>query len=440
MAELALLGGPPEIDKPLTPYNSIGSKEAAAVAKVIDSGVLSGFIGAPGAGFLGGPQVRSLEDAWCTRFSVKHAVSVNSATSGLFAAMGAAGIGQGDEVIVPPYTMSATAVAPLVYGGVPVFVDIEDSTFCLDLAAVEDAITPRTKAIIAVNLFGHPAPLAALRHLADARGLILVEDNAQAPLASEKGKLAGTIGHIGVFSLNRHKHIQSGEGGICVTDDDALATKLQLIRNHGENLAESLGDDDMTNLIGFNYRLTELSAAIGHCQLESADEIVTGREARATRLSQLLRGTDGLTVPAVRDDCRHTYYVWAATLNAEVAGIPRSLFAEAVRAEGVPLHEGYVRPLYHLPLFRNRMAMNAKAYPSEACDRSYRPESHPVCESLYNDRLVWFGICDYALENDGIDRVAAAISKVCEGFPALSAALRSGHLDTDAQMPAFRQV
>ena len=131
-------------------------------------------------------------------------------------------------------TMSATVMAPLIYGGIPVFVDIEEDYFCIDLNKVELAINSKTKAIIAVNLFGHPAELRRLRDLADKNGIYLIEDAAQCPLASENSFYAGTIGHIGVFSLNYHKHIHTGEGGICCTDDDELALRLRAIRNHGK--------------------------------------------------------------------------------------------------------------------------------------------------------------------------------------------------------------
>ncbi len=171
MSELALLGGNAVISKPLASYRSIGPTEKAAAMEVIELGCLSGFYGSPGPEFLGGPKIRAFEEAWSQRFGVPHTVSVNSNTSGLFAAMGAIGLSPGDEVIVPAWTMSATVVAPLIYGGIPVFVDVEDQTFCMDLAAVEAEITPRTRAIIAVNLFGHPARLAELRRLADRHGL-----------------------------------------------------------------------------------------------------------------------------------------------------------------------------------------------------------------------------------------------------------------------------
>ena len=401
MNKLALFGGSPVIGDPLETFNRIGEEERAAVLEVVESGVLSGYVGAAGPEFNGGPQVQALEARWADKFAIKHAVAVNSATSGLFAAMGACGIGPGDEVIVPPYTMSATAMAPLVYGGTAVFADIEPETFCLDVDRVREAITDRTRAIIAVNLFGHPARLAALRALADERGLFLVEDNAQAPLASEHDRFAGTIGHIGVFSLNRHKHIQTGEGGICTTDDSDLALRLRLIRNHGENLTDELGDASMHSLIGFNYRLTELSAAIGISQLEKSEDIVAEREALGHRLSDGVAGLDGLTPPTAREGCRHTFYAWPMRFDENIIGIPRAVFVRAMAAEGVPLDSGYVAPLYRLPIFAS-VSSNADT-PTPDC---------PVTERMHDQEEIGFGICAFELSEALVDRIAEAFHKV----------------------------
>lgn len=407
MSNLAILGGTPVIDAPLAPYNRIGEEEVAAVINVVRNGELSGFVGAPGPEFDGGTMVRSLEERWSSLFGVTHSVSVNSATSGLFAAIGAAGIGPGDEVIVPPYTMSATAMAPLVYGADAVFVDIEPETFCLDPEKVQEAITDRTRAIIAVNLFGHPAQLAELRAIADRHDCVLIEDNAQAPLAVEHGRYTGTVGHIGVFSLNRHKHIQTGEGGICVTDDEALALRLRLIRNHGENLADHYGIADHANLIGFNYRLTELSAAVGLCQLEKSAAIIDERERYAQRLTNSLSDLPGLVTPAVREGCRHTYYVWPARFDAETAGTSRDAFARALTAEGVPVNQGYVAPLYSLPVFRKRAADG---------DDRYREGRCPVTERMHFEEELGFGICSFELSDRLIDQIADAFRKVYENL------------------------
>ncbi len=400
----------PVLPCPLPAYSTIGEPEINAVVDVMRSGCLSGFYGSWGEQFLGGPAVRRFEAAWAARFGVAWAVSVNSATSGLYAAMGAIGIAPGDEVIVPPYTMSATALAPLIYGGIPVFADIEPDTFCLDIEAVEAAITPRTRAIVVVNLFGHPARLAALRALADRRGLFLIEDNAQAPLGAENGVLAGTVGHIGVFSLNYHKHIHTGEGGICVTNDDTLARRMQLIRNHGENVVEPLGMDNIANMIGFNYRLTEMSAAIGTEQLKHINDHVLPREHLARRLSDGLRGLAGLTVPAVRPDCRHVYYVWAMRWDAARTGVSRDTFSQALLAEGFPHFAGYVRPLYLLPTFQQRVAFGA--YPFSLSDVHYPRGLCPVAERMHDTEFLGFENCMYAPDEQQIALLIQAVHKV----------------------------
>src|SRR4051794_1140057 len=227
----------------------------------MDSGVLSQYIGAWGEDFMGGPRVRALEAAWAERFEVRHALSMNSATSGLNAAAAAAGVGPGDEVIVSPYTMTASAVCALVHGAIPVFADIEPDTFCLDPRSVRERITPRTKAIVAVDIFGCPADFDALLEIAREHELVLIEDAAQAPGATRGGRPAGTLGHIGIYSLNYHKTIQCGEGGVVVTDDDALAERLALARNHGEAVVADMGSR-AADVLGFNYRLGELEAAI----------------------------------------------------------------------------------------------------------------------------------------------------------------------------------
>lgn len=412
MDELAIFGGEPVLRDPLPPYQSVGQEELQAVTRVIESGCLSGFYGSWGDEFLGGPMVRAFEQAWGERFGVKHAVSVNSATSGLFAAMGAAGIGSGDEVIVPPYTMSATAMAPLIYGGIPVFVDIEPDTFCLAPQAVRQVITPRTRAILAVNLFGHPAQLIELMSIAEEHGIKLIEDNAQAPLATQDGHYTGTIGHIGVFSLNYHKHIHTGEGGMCVTNDDELAQRLQLIRNHAENIVEPLGIEDLTNLVGFNYRMTELSAAVGLEQLKRIDEHVGKRKRLAQQLTAGVEDLDGLTSPKVRSGCRHVYYVWAMRFDEDIVGVTREQFSQALAAEGFPHFLGYTRPLYLLPIFQKRIAFGSQGYPFNLTTVRYEKGMCPVTERMYEKELICFEPCMYDVNSEQAERLIEAVRKV----------------------------
>jgi dTDP-4-amino-4,6-dideoxygalactose transaminase len=381
----------------------MGEAEITAAAEVIASNRLSGFLGSPGDDFNGGPVVQEFEEAWARRFEVHDAVSVNSATSGLIAAVGAAGVGHGDEVIVPPYTMSATAVAPLVYGGVPVFVDIDPEYFCIDVAATRRAITAKTKVIIAVDLFGHPAALANLRALADEYDIVLIEDASQSPTAVEDGRYAGTVGHMGVYSLNYHKHIHTGEGGMVVTDYPRLAERLRLIRNHGENVIESLGVKDMDNLFGFNFRMTELTAAIGIQQLKEVDRHVEARIAAAELLTANLSGLPGIATPKVRDNCSHVYYVWAFTVDREALGLDRATLSRAIAAEGIPHGVGYVRPLYMLPLFQRKAVSDRP---------DYRPGSCPVSERLYASDLVVLETCSYDLSGGRAEEIAAGIQRI----------------------------
>ncbi|MBT5572350.1 MAG: DegT/DnrJ/EryC1/StrS family aminotransferase, partial [Alphaproteobacteria bacterium] len=184
MTELAMTGGTPVRTKPFPAYKVIGEPEKAAVAKVMESGVLSRFIGGWHKDFYGGPEVQAFEKEWAETFGATHAVSVNSATSGLYAACGAAGVGAGDEVIVSPYTMSASCVAPMVYNATPIFADIDPATYCLDPESIRSKITPNTKAIIVVHIFGMAADMDPIMEIAAAHDLIVIEDCAQCPFAT----------------------------------------------------------------------------------------------------------------------------------------------------------------------------------------------------------------------------------------------------------------
>jgi dTDP-4-amino-4,6-dideoxygalactose transaminase len=410
--KLAIFGGEPAFKGTLQPYNSIGAEEAEAVARVLRSGCLSGYYGSWSPEFFGGPVVQEFEKAWAKRFACKHAVAVNSNTSGLVAAMAAIGVSPGDEVIVPAFTMSATAIAPLPYGGIPVFCDLHPVTCSLDPKEVRKNITDKTKAILVVNMFGHIAHLEELRAIADEYGLFLVEDNAQAPLGTENGRYAGTVGQIGVFSLNYHKHFHTGEGGVCVTDDDDLATRLRLIRNHGESCTEDAGVTDLTNLVGFNLRMTELCAAVGLEQLKKADALVGEREHIALRLNEGLSGLEGITPPVQRAGTRPVYYMYQIRFDPDAVGASREVFAEALAAEGFPTFLGYVKPLYLLPMFQKRIAIGREGWPFTLTKRTYHKGLCPVAERLHEIELMGFDCCCVKVTESDLDSLIAAFRKV----------------------------
>lgn len=397
---LALLGGRPVRTHPFPSHVTTGDEERRAVLEVMDSGALSGFAARADREFLGGPKVLALEEAFRERFRVRYAVAFNSATSALHAAVAAAGVGTGDEAITSPYTMSASSSCVLTQGGTPVFADVEPDTFCLNPASVERAITPRTRVLLPVNLFGQPAALAPLLELAKRHGLVVIEDNAQAPGALYHGRPAGTLGHMGVFSLNRHKTIQCGEGGIVLTEEDTLARRLRLVRNHGEMLAEELGWPDDADLVGQNYRMTELQAAIAVAQTGKLDHLNRHRVELAEQLTRGLAGCGFLVPPKVREGCTHVYYLYAMRFKPDVLGVSRTTFLKALTAEGIPAQAGYVKPLHRLRLYRRRAVL---------------PAPCSVTDQLYDDTLLTTNVCRYPARPEDIEDVIRAVEKIGAG-------------------------
>lgn len=371
MSKLAIHGGPPVRTRLFPAHNFIGEEEKRAAIAVIESGNLSQFIGCWHKDFYGGPKVQELEQMWAEFTGTRFAISVNSNTSGLCAAVGAAGVGPGDEVIVSPYTMSASATAIVACNAVPVFADIEPETFCLDPEDVRRRITPRTKAIMVVHIFGHPARMDELLALAREHNLILIEDAAQAPGAVYNGRQVGGLGHMTIFSLNYHKHIHTGEGGIVTTDDENLALRLQLIRNHGESVVADKGVQNLINTFGFNLRMTELTAAIGIEQLKKLPRLLEQRIRNADFLNRELGRLPGLRPPIIRHGCKHVYYVQPFLYDPTIIGVPRDRFVAALDKE-LPLPEdrewalaysGYLTPLYLLPMYQQQIAHGASGCP-----------------------------------------------------------------------------
>lgn len=418
MAVLAINGGQGVRERPFPPYNIIGAEEKKAVMEVLDSNVLSKFLGTWSPDFFGGPRVQKFEREWQEYFGVNHAVSVNSATSGLNAAVGAAGVGPGDEVIVSPFTMSASAACVFVYNAIPVFADIDPETFCLTADTIRERITPRTKAIVAVDILGYPSNMDEIMSLAKKHNLTVIEDAAQAPGAKHHGRFAGTQAHMGVFSLNYHKTIHTGEGGVVVTNDAALAERLQLIRNHAEVVVENKGVTNLVNMLGFNYRMTEIEAAIGSEQLKKLDGLLQARIEAADYLQERLSGLPGLTQPVVRPHVKHAYYVYGIRYDEREMSIPRKTFVAAMKAEGIPLAEGYVQPIYLQPMYQQRVVYGERGCPFTCghydSNVSYAPGLCPVAERMHYQELLLGNFCYEGMTRDDLDDVADAFSKVVE--------------------------
>lgn len=427
MCKLAILGGTPVRTRDFPNRISMGSEEKSAALRVLDTDVLSGFVGAAGKFFNGGKEVVEFENLWAQTYGFEHAISVNSLTTGLQTAAGAVGIEPGDEVICSPYSMSASATSVLFYGGIPVFADLDPNRFTLDPVSIERNITSRTKAILVVHLFGYPADMDAIMKIAARHKLRVIEDAAQAPGVYYKGKPVGTIGDIGGFSLNFHKHIHTGEGGLLVTNNDELALRCRLIRNHGENATEAYGVEDISNMIGSNYRFTELQAAIGIEQFKKLKGFLAHRAKLGHYLDNRLKSIPGLAIQQIESGSTHSYYMYPIRFDEEVVGVSRNRFLRAVAAElpkpkfwdTTPFAEGYVKPLYLNALYQKKIAIGKKGFPfnsNPGVTYDYPKGLCPVTEKLYEKELLLSPLVREGMGIEDIKDFADAIEKVVGGI------------------------
>ena len=423
MSKLALLGGKKVREKPFINNAIIGEEERKRVNDVLDSGMLSGFVAQAGDNFLGGKYVKEFESLIREYFDVGYAVSVNSATAALHIAVGACGVGPGDEVIVTPYSMCASATCVIMQNAVPVFVDIEEDSFCIDPKKMEEAITPRTRAIVVVHLFGRPANMDEIIRIARDNNLYVIEDSAQSPGSIHKGKLAGTIGDIGVFSLNQHKTISCGEGGFAVTSDKDLALKMQLIRNHGEVIVGDMKAEDIENIVGFNYRMTELEAAVAIEQFKKLDFLNDHRIELADYLTEKLLMFNDLILPQIDQADKHVYFVYPMRIKVGIAGISRDIIVKALQAEGIPFGGGYVKPIYLEPLYQKRIAYGKNGCPFTCGfykgEVNYNKGICPVAEAMHEKELMLTPVCKYPHTKDDMDDVVEAFKKVFDNLEGL---------------------
>jgi len=414
MGNLAIHGGSPVRSETFPRHPVIGAKEKQAVAEVMDSGELSSFVAISGENFLGGKRVLDFEQRFADYHGTKFAISFNSATSALHAAVVAVGVDPGEEVIVTPYSFSASAACALMHGAIPVFGDVQEDIYCLDPQSVESLVSPLTKVVIPVHLFGHPADMDELMKVARKHDLKVIEDCAQSPGAFYKGQRTGTIGDCGVFSFTENKNITTGEGGMLITNDPRIAEVAQLVRNHGEVIDPG---DQLQRLgsiyLGWNYRLTEFQAALGIVQFDKLDALNVIRTELAGHLNEKLRGARGLTISTVYPDCTHVYYIYALKYDADEIGVSRDLFIKALAAEGIPFGGGYVPPLYESPYYQKKLAAPFRYYKGNA---QYSKGTCPTCEQLYERDLIITQIARSPATKKDMDDVVLAFEKIFDNI------------------------
>jgi dTDP-4-amino-4,6-dideoxygalactose transaminase len=384
---------------------TLGEEELAAVADVVRSGRLNRTVAAESrAG-----QLETGFGAWLGR---PHVVASSSGTAAIHLAIAAIDPEPGDEIVVPPITDFGTVIPVLSQNAVPVFADVDPVTWCLDPASVERNITPRTRAIVAVNLFGQPADLAGLLGVARRHGIPLIEDCCQAYGATHQGRKVGTFGTLACFSLQQSKHITCGDGGLTVAADPDLARRMRLFGDKGWPREGEL----RTHLfLGLNYRMTELQAAVALAQLAKLDEVIARRQRAGRLLAELLGGLPGISVPALPAGSASVYWLFPVNVDATALGVSVAELTVAITAEGIPAHAGYVRPLYLAPALAEGKTYGRSAFPfgspyTPRRQTDYRPGLCPVAEGM-GEAMFTVPINERFAERDVRD-IAAAIEKV----------------------------
>lgn len=344
---------------------STGEEEWLALREPLESGWLTQ-----------GPKVAAFEKAFAARHGVGHALATTSCTTALHLALLAAGVGPGDEVIVPAFTWVATANAAVYCGATPVFADVDPATFNIDVADLARRLTPRTRAVIAVHLFGLPADIEAIRAVLPA-SVVIVEDAACAAGAVYRGRPAGGLGAVAAFSFHPRKSITTGEGGMVTTDDAALAGRAEVLRNHGASVSEEvrhrgpkpylLPDFDV---LGFNYRMTDLQAAVGLVQLGKLDRFIDERARWAAWYRERLAGLDWLRLPDEPEGGRHAWQAFVTYVDPDRAPAPRNRIMEILQEQGIATRPG-THAVHMLGYYRNRFGLRPDDFPgARDCDRN----------------------------------------------------------------------
>lgn len=414
MKNLAINGGPRAIEGVLPSFRdttgrTFGKAESDYLREVMESGRLS---------FLTGPKTAAFERRWAEIYDVKHAVAVANGTAALHTAVIYLNPEPGDEIILSPITDAGTVIPILSQLAIPVFADVDPLTQNIDPASIERNITPRTRAIIVTHVYGHPADMDAIMALAKKYGLFIIEDCAQAHLATYKGRLCGTIGDVGCFSFQQSKHMTTGDGGMVISKDDGrFGRSLRHCSDKGWP-RERGGRDHL--FLAPNYHMTELQAAVGLGQLEQLDKFVANRIAAADSLTKLLAGIDIQPVLPL-DDTKGVYFFYSFRLDPERLTAPVEEIVKALVAEGIDGFIGYPGPipLYRYPVVREHKTFGNSGLPftldgarRDDFSSALCPEAEKACRETvcmwWNDRF----------EERHLQQMAEAIGKVVSAYQA----------------------
>mgnify|MGYP001561964501 CR=1 FL=1 len=368
----------------MIPVNSpvITKESKELVAKALEEGWISSA----------GPYIEKFEKEFARYIGVKHAISVNTGTAALHIALLAAGIGQGDEVIVPAFTMAASWMAVMHTGAIPIFVDVESDIYTIDPNLIEAAITPKTKAIMPVHIYGHPADMDRVMEIAKKHKLVVIEDAAEAHGATYKNKLTGSIGDINAFSFYANKIITTGEGGMVTTDNDEFADVARRMKD----LAHSKAKRFVHDALGYNYRLTSMQAALGSGQLLHIEEFLKTKHHMSEMYKNGLSNVPGLTLPVTRSWATHVFWMYAILIDEKEFGMNKDEFRAKLLEKGVDTRDFFYAPTTQPAL----------------TDLGLGGGSFPVTEQIARDGC--YLPSGLAITDDQIGTVCEIIKTICQ--------------------------
>ncbi|MEN4040859.1 MAG: DegT/DnrJ/EryC1/StrS family aminotransferase [Anaerolineaceae bacterium] len=410
-AELAILGGAPVRTQPYPRWPEFDERDVQAVTRVVESGRWGGYP-------YPGPATAEFARRFAQMQGGGYAVCMANGTITMEVALRAADIGWGDEVIVPAYTFLATASAPISAGAIPVIVDVDPQTYCIDAQKIEAALTPRTRAIIPVHLGAQMADMDAVMDIAERHNLVVIEDCAHAHGAKWRGRGAGAIGHFGSFSLQSSKILTTGEGGVLLCRTPELAARAAAIidcgRAHstkGDHGEAGLYEAGVSFTMGGNYRMTEFQSALGIVALERFPEQVRQREAMLGYIEEGLSEIPGVRL--LKRDSRHTtrsFYRFIFAIDPEVFGADHAVICDLLDSEGIPCWVGY-EAMNHYNLFRPTESKlpAPSAFPERfQLDQMRFPEAERACEQ----EAVWLDESIFRAGKQGVDDALAAVAKI----------------------------
>ena len=406
----AIYGGKPVRKEPLKIRRPIGNEELEEIKDVIKSGRLFRW---------SGTKVSSFEKEFAKFYGVKYAIACTSGTASIHIAIGSINPDPCSEVITTPITDMGTVLPILAQNCIPVFADINEDDYTLDPSDVERRITEKTKIIIPVHQFGFPCDMDPIMELAEKYDLYVIEDCCQAYLAEYKGKLVGTIGHMGCFSLQMSKHMTTGEGGIVITNDEELAKRAKLFMDKGW-LREAGATARNYLMFGLNYRMTELQGAIALAQLRKVKWVVQRRREIGERITKELSDLDGLHLPKSTKDRKHSFWLYPIRIDVKVLGVNNVEFARALNAEGIPAGAGYLgEVLYMAPYLRHKRVYGNSKCPFECplYGRSrveYKKGLCPNAEKTLKE-LVTIP-CNELFTEEDVDDIIRAVEKITKYF------------------------